>query len=522
MKLKLTPVSDIVGPVIAEALPVYDKPWFKVPHLLKLNLLLVIPLLSSATAGYDGSLMNGLQSMETWRDYFGHPHGTMLGFINAAQNCGCVIILPLCGWLSDYLGRKRTLAIGLVGVVVATIIQASAFGVAQTIVARFVVGAAGMLVVQPAGLLINETAYPKYRGKVSSLYWCFYYLGAILASWAAYGCTSRTDELGWRIPTILQAGYPVIQLCFLWWVPESPRWLISKGRIDLARDFLVQHHAGGDESSRLVEVELAEITAALQMEMAAKQSRWRDLVATPGNRKRTYIAVTLGVFAQWNGIAVVSYYLTLVLDTIGITSSSMQTLINGLLQIFNFIAACSAALLVDLLGRRTLLLWSGAGMLVSYAVWTACLAVFAENGSEAAGRSVVAFIFIFYFHYDIAYTPLLIAYPTEIFPFYLRSKGVTVELLGVYGSLIIASFCNSIAMDNIGWKYYIVFVVLLVIICLNTYFFYPETKGYSLEEIAKIFDGETLSVEVSLEELLEHNKMKATDQQIEVVSLLKV
>lgn len=516
-KLKLTPVSEIVGPVLAEALPVYDKPWFRVKHLLRLNLILLVPLLSSATAGYDGSLMNGLQSMETWRDYFGHPHGTLLGFINAAQNCGCVIILPLCGWLSDYLGRKWTLAIGLIGVVVATIIQASAFGVAQTIVARFVVGAAGMLVVQPSGLLINETAYPAYRGKVSSLYWCFYYFGAILASWAAYGCTSRTDEMSWRIPTILQAGYPVIQLVFLWFVPESPRWLISKGRIDEARNFLVEHHAGGDELSRLVEVEMAEITAAIEMERAAKQSKWSDLVKTPGNRKRTYIAVTLGVAAQWNGIAVVSYYLTLVLDTIGIHDSAMQTLINGLLQIFNFLAAISAALLVDLLGRRTLLMWSGLGMLVSYVIWTACSAVFNETGSNTAGRAVVAFIFIYYFHYDIAYTPLLIAYPTEIFPFFLRSKGVTVELLGVYGSLIIASFCNSIAMDNIGWKYYIVFCVLLVIICINTYLFYPETKGYSLEEIAKIFDGEASSIEVSLDELMKHNDMKSSTQQIELV-----
>lgn len=247
--------------------------------------------------------------------------------------------------------------------------------------------------------------------------------------------------------------------------------------------------------SKLVDVEMEEITIALEIEKESKTSKWSDLIATSGNRKRTYIAVTLGVAAQWNGIAVVSYYLTLVLDTIGITSSSMQTLINGLLQIFNLIVAASAALLVDMLGRKTLLLWSGIGMLVSYIIWTACSAVFDQNGSIAAGRTVVGFIFIFYFHYDIAYTPLLLAYPTEIFPYYLRSKGVTAELLGVYGSLSIASFCNSIALDNIGWKYYIVFCVLLLVICLNTWFFYPETKGYSLEEISNIFDGTTVSVD---------------------------
>lgn len=153
---------------------------------------------------------------------------------------------------------------------------------------------------------------------------------------------------------------------------------------------------------------MSEIVAALEMEKKTKDSKWSDLIATPGNRKRTYIALSLGVAAQWNGIAIVSYYLTLVLDTIGITSSSMQTLINGLLQIFNFVAAASAALLVDLLGRRTLLLWSGFGMLVSYIIWTACSAYFDQSGSQAAGKAVVGFIFIFYFHYDIAYTPTIL------------------------------------------------------------------------------------------------------------------
>lgn len=497
MKLRLTPISEIVGPAIAEVLPDYSRPWFQVAHLLKLNLLLLVPLLSSATAGYDGSLMNGLQSIQEWRDYFNNPQGTTLGFINAAQNFGCIIALPFCGFLTDKIGRRITLSICLLGIIVATIIQATSRNLAQLIASRFIVGGAGMLAVQPAPLLIAELAYPNYRGKMTSMYWCFYYLGAILASWSCYGTNGRGDNWSWRIPTILQAGYPVVQLLFLYFVPESPRWLISKGKTKEAREILVEHHAGGDDSSKLVDVEMTEIVAALEMENKTKSSKWSDLISTPGNRRRTYIAVTLGVAAQWNGIAVVSYYLSLVLDTIGITSSSMQTLINGILQIFNLIAAASASLMVDLLGRRPLLLWSGIGMLISYIIWTACSAVFLQTGSEAAGRTVVAFIFIFYFHYDIAYTPLLLGYPTEIFPYYLRSKGITAELLGVYGSLAIASFCNSIALDNIGWKYYIVFCVLLALICLNTYFFYPETKGYSLEEISRIFDGEIATIDIT-------------------------
>lgn len=97
--------------------------------------------------------------------------------------------------------------------------------------------------------------------------------------------------------------------------------------------------------------------------------RWTHLVATPGNRKRVIIAVSLGFFAQLCGAGVVSYYISLVLKTIGITNPTHQSLINGLLQVFNFLVSVFlGALMVDRLGRRTLFLWSAAGMGFSYIV----------------------------------------------------------------------------------------------------------------------------------------------------------
>ena len=243
---------------------------------------------------------------------------------------------------------------------------------------------------------------------------------------------------------------------------------------------------------------MSEIVYAIRQEFAAKSVQWSALVATPGNRKRLFIAVCLGAFAQWNGIGVVSYYLTLVLDSIGITDSFYQTLINGLLQIFNFAAALSAALLVDRLGRRTLFIWSGIGMLISYVIWTACSAVNNEQDNKAAGYVVVVCLFIFYFHYDIAYTPLLMSYPTEIFTYSLRSKGISCELLSIYVSLVIQAFVNPIGMENLGWKFYIVFCCLLVVFLIITIMFFPETKGRSLEEIAEVFDGPGASPDVDI------------------------
>ncbi|OJJ77918.1 hypothetical protein ASPBRDRAFT_114178 [Aspergillus brasiliensis CBS 101740] len=483
--------QEIVGEALAAVLPQHDKPWFRVPHLLKLNLILLVPLLSSAVAGYDGSLMNGLQSISEWKDYFGNPTGSILGVVNAAQSIGSVVSLPVVGWLSDRLGRRLTLLMGAVTIVAASAIQAASVKYGMFVFSRVLVGVGSMLVVQPAPMLITELAYPTHRGKYTSAFWTMYYLGAILASWTCYGTQKNmTDDWTWRIPSIIQAGFPIIQLLFWWCVPESPRWLIANDRREEAEQLLARFHTDGDVNHPLVQFEMSEIIHTLSMEARASHVPWSTLVKTPGNRKRTFIAICVGAFAQWNGVAVVSYYLTLVLDTVGITDSDTQTLINGLLQVFNFLAAGSAALLVDRLGRRTLFLWSAAGMLVSFVIWTACSAVF-DTTSHAAplGHTVIAFVFIFYFHYDIAYTPLLLGYPTEIFPYSIRSKGVTTTLLSVYSSLVILAFVNPIALENIGWHYYIFFCCFDLLVLAVTFFVFPETKGHSLEEIARIFDG---------------------------------
>lgn len=108
-----------------------------------------------------------------------------------------------------------------------------------------------------------------------------------------------------------------------------------------------------------------------------------------------------------------SYFLTLVLDTVGVTDPDTQTLINGLLQLFNFGMAVSAAFLVDRLGRRTLLLWSGFGMLASFIILTVCAGVFDTTGNKGAGIVVIICIFTFFGAYDIGYTPLLFGYTTE-------------------------------------------------------------------------------------------------------------
>lgn len=170
-----------------------------------------------------------------------------------------------------------------------------------------------------------------------------------------------------------------------------------------ARNILVEYYSGGDQNSLLVEHELVEISATLLAENdAASSASYFDMFKTPGNRKRLFILVTIGIYSNWVGNGVVSYYLALVLDTVGITGVSEQTLISGCLQIWNLIVCSVAVSSVDKLGYRTLFLSSAAIMLVSYIIITGLSGSFASTGTPSVGVAVIPFLFVFFAGFGLA------------------------------------------------------------------------------------------------------------------------
>jgi len=201
------------------------------------------------------------------------------------------------------------------------------------------------------------------------------------------------------------------------------------------------------------------------------------------------IIIALAFFSQWSGNGLVSFYLNKVFDTIGITDPTTQLLINGILQIWNLFWALGAAFMVDKVGRRVLFLTSSGGMVLFFTLQTICSARFAINGDNASAHAVIAFIFLFYAFYDLAFTPLIVSYTVEILPYPLRAKGFTVFNFAISLSLIFNQYVNPIALDALGWKYYIVYVCVLAVEFTFLFFFIVETKNRTLEETSILFDG---------------------------------
>jgi len=499
--------------------------WYKNSRIITLNAWIFLLLITSSTNGYDGSMMNGLQTLDQWKKAFNNPTGGTLGLLNCIQQVGSLAATPLAPYATDGVGRRIPIIFGSLVMIVGVIAQTTSHTVGAFIGARFCIGFGLTFAANAAPLLTTELAYPSQRAPLTSTYNALWYSGAIVAAWTTFGSFHIPTSWSWRLPSVLQGIPSVFQIALMWWCPESPRWLISRGREAEALKTLAYYHANGNDQDPLVQFEYNEIKEAIALDrQAAETVSWIDLVRTPGNRRRMRIIIALAFFSQWSGNGLVSYYLNKVFDSIGITSVAIQNLINGILQIWNLAIAVSAGLLCDRVGRRTLFLASNVGMLVFFTLQTVCSARFAITGNDAAAHAVIAFIFLYYGAYDLAYTPLIVSYTVEILPYRLRAKGFTVFNFTISCSLIFNQYANPIALDALAWKYYIVYCVFLLFELVFIYFFIIETKDLTLEETAALFDGEDKVEELHARVAHEaaHEKApsvdeKASDDRVETV-----
>ncbi|KAK9420468.1 putative Major facilitator superfamily (MFS) profile domain-containing protein [Seiridium unicorne] len=456
----------------------------------------------STMNGYDGSLINNLLQNPAFKEYYHvQSSGIWAGIVSSMYQIGGVVALPFVGPAIDTWGRKVGMFIGALLIVLGTVIQGTSHGADAFMGGRFLLGFGVSIAAAAGPMYVVEINHPAFRGTVGALYNTLWFSGAIIAAGAARGALNVGGDYSWRLITWLQALFSGLILLFVFFLPESPRWLYVNNKKEAAKAMLTKYHGHGNPDSAWVALQMHEYEELLNMDGADK--RWWDYRALFRNKASVYrllCNLAVSIFGQWAGNAVLSYFLGAVLESAGYTNSIEQaniTLINSCQQ---FLCAIVGAFLVDRVGRRPLLIFSFSACCVVWLGMTIAAAEFAKSGgginqdgtvrqgtNKAASQASLAMIFIFGSVYSIGITPLQALFPVEVLSFEMRAKGMAFSSLAVNVAGLLNQFAWPVAMQNIGWITYVIFTVQDAVQALIIWMYIPETKGRTLEELDEIF-----------------------------------
>ncbi|KAK9102661.1 hypothetical protein Sjap_019915 [Stephania japonica] len=448
---------------------------------------LAVALLASTNSillGYDIGVMSGavLYIKDTMK-ISSVQQEILVGVLNVASLIGSV----LSGKTSDTIGRRYTIVLAamtfLAGALLMGLAPSYPFLMAGRVVAGIGVGYSLMI----APVYTAEISPTGVRGLLSSLPEVFINVGILLGYVSNYVLAGLPSHVNWRIMLGI-AGVPAIAIAIgVAKMPESPRWLVMKGRVEEAKQVLVK--TSGSEA----ELRLSEMCEAAALETSTNnKSVWRELLIKPSKPIRRMLVAAIGInfFMQATGNDAVVYYSPEVFKTAGIHRRRHLFLVTVTMGIAKTFFVLLSALYLDKFGRRPMLMLGTTGQALSLAGLG--LGAFFLGRSEAKPIWAIALCIIAVCadvsFFSIGLGPITWVYSAEIFPMRLRAQATSLafsvnRLVSGAVAMSFLSISKRITFGGMFW-------VLAGIAVLATVFSYflPETKGKSLEEMGKIFE----------------------------------
>ncbi|KAL7933339.1 general substrate transporter [Trichoderma chlorosporum] len=446
--------------------------------------------------GFGQNSVGNLLTVDSWTETFpridtSHVKGaqksnntTVQGAVVALFTAGGMLGALSCSYIGDKLGRRSTIFLGAVLLTLGQILEASAFGLPQLIVGRLLLGLGAGVLSATVPVWQSECALPQSRGRQVVLVGLFISFGYVLASWVCLGFFQiKNSSVAWRVPLAIPNILSITILCTIYFLPESPRWLVRRGCVEEARQALSALRDRPGDSAE-VNAEIGRIESVL--ETTQTNISWKSIRS--GGDKIAYrlmLCLLIQFWQELSGSTLVAIYGTIIFQQNLQLDSQLSRILSGAAVTWKFLSGFVAFATVDRFGRRRLFMVSGTG--IGLCMMALAISTSYPRDNHAASVASVFFLFLFNFFVPLGFLGVNYLYCSEVSPIRFRTPMVSISTANHWMWAYVITMVTPVALDTIGYKYYIIFCVVCATIPPTVYFLFPETMGQNLEDIERIF-----------------------------------
>ena len=426
-------------------------------------------------------------------EYSDNIQGAIVGCYELGALIGSILVL----WKGDQIGRRSSVVAGSSIMIIGTIIMVADDKLPAFTVGRVIAGIGNGLDTATIPMLQSELSKPKNRGFLVFVEGALLAGGVMISYWIDFGFYFlRTNSVQWRFPIAFQAAFALVLLAGVFFIPESPRWLVKKGMSDQARSVIARLRDVPEDDFEVVSELQALEDSIHKQEVAMGAFSYKELftMGPEQNFYRVCIACTAQMFQQLTGINNLTYYANTVFQMVNSDDIPTRILVCGS-GVLYFLAASVAVFIIDIAGRRRLMIWCAAGMALCFAIMSGMIYKVMQGNDNnlpkedfiSYGKTAEAFIYLYFVPWSVGWLGMTWLYPPEITPIRIRAPAAALSTCSNWIWNFTVVMISPPAFQNLRNHTFTMFGAFNVMFIPFVYMFFPETKQRGLEEMDLFF-----------------------------------